>query len=135
MHIVKTLEIVFSFNVKDNNIFSCLHNIRLSFNIKKCFGGLSIRMLHKTVNVVIFFVKSNEITNPKGRALMQMYVIVSQLKREKRSVIGLICSKYYYDNLTVGVKQLKQHFTNRPAAHYTDRLLIPVHPPTLNFIN
>ena len=110
MHIVKTFEIVFSFHVKDNNIFPCLH---------------------KTVNVVIFFVKSNEITNPKGRALMQMYVIVSQLKREKRSVTRLICSKYYYDNLTVGVKQLKQHFTNRPAAHYTDRLLTPVHPPHL----
>jgi len=26
-------EIVFSFNVKDNNIFPCLHNIRLSYNI------------------------------------------------------------------------------------------------------
>jgi len=26
-------EIVFSFNVKDNNIFPRLHNIRLSYNI------------------------------------------------------------------------------------------------------
>jgi len=26
-------EIVFFFNVKDNNIFPCLHHIRLSYNI------------------------------------------------------------------------------------------------------
>ena len=40
-------EIVFSFYVKDNNIFPCLHNtciIRLSYNIQKCFSALSIRM-------------------------------------------------------------------------------------------
>ena len=29
--------------------------------------------LHKTVNMEVFFVKSNENTYPKGRALMQMY--------------------------------------------------------------
>jgi len=28
---------VFFSNVKDNNIFPCLHNIRLSYNIYKCF--------------------------------------------------------------------------------------------------
>jgi len=32
MHIVKMFEVVFSFDVKDNNIFSCLHNIRLFYN-------------------------------------------------------------------------------------------------------
>ena len=32
--------------------------------------------LHKTVNMVVFFVKSNENTYPKGRALMQMYRVV-----------------------------------------------------------
>ena len=39
-------ENVFSFYVKDNNIFPCLHNtcIRLSYNIQKCFSALSIRM-------------------------------------------------------------------------------------------
>jgi len=26
-------EIVFSFNVKDNNICACLHNIRLFYNV------------------------------------------------------------------------------------------------------
>jgi len=38
MYVVKMFEIVFSFNVKDNNIFPCLHNIRLSYNIYKCFS-------------------------------------------------------------------------------------------------
>jgi len=33
MYTVKVFEIVFSFNVKDNDIFSCLHNITLSYNI------------------------------------------------------------------------------------------------------
>jgi len=33
MYIVNKFEIEFSFNVKDNNIFQCLHNIRLSDNI------------------------------------------------------------------------------------------------------
>ena len=32
--------------------------------------------LHKTVNMVVFFVKSNENTYPKGRLLMQMYKVV-----------------------------------------------------------
>jgi len=32
--------------------------------------------LHKTVNMVVFLVKSNENTYPKGRALMQMYRVV-----------------------------------------------------------
>jgi len=31
--------------------------------------------------MVIFFVKSNENTYPKGRALMQMYRVVPQTKR------------------------------------------------------
>jgi len=33
MYIVNMFEIVFSFNVKDTNIFPGLHNIRLSYNI------------------------------------------------------------------------------------------------------
>ena len=37
--------------------------------------------LHKTVNMVVFFVKSNENTYPNGRALMQMYRVVSITKR------------------------------------------------------
>ena len=33
MNIIKMFEVVFSFDVKDNNIFPCLHNIRLPYNI------------------------------------------------------------------------------------------------------
>ena len=36
---------------------------------------------HKTVNIVVFFVISNENTYPKGRALMQMYRVVPIMKR------------------------------------------------------
>ena len=38
--------------------------------------------LHKTVNMVVFFVKSNENTYPKGRTLLQMYRVVPQTKKE-----------------------------------------------------
>jgi len=39
--------------------------------------------LHKTVNMVVFIVKSNENSYPKGRALMQMYRVVPITKREE----------------------------------------------------
>ena len=37
--------------------------------------------LHKTVNMVAVFVKSNENTYPKGKALMQVYIVVPITKR------------------------------------------------------
>jgi len=37
--------------------------------------------LHKTVNMVVFFVKSNENTHTKGRALMQLYRVVPITER------------------------------------------------------
>ena len=37
--------------------------------------------LHKTVNMVVFFVESNENIYPKGRALVQMYRVVPITKR------------------------------------------------------
>jgi len=37
--------------------------------------------LHKTVNIVVFFIKSNEYTYPKRRSLMQMYRVVPITKR------------------------------------------------------
>ena len=36
--------------------------------------------LHKTVNMVVFYVESNENTYPKGKALMQLYRVVPQMK-------------------------------------------------------
>ena len=41
---------------------------------------------YKTVNMVIFFVKKNENTCPKGRALMNMYIVVLQTKRGNKHV-------------------------------------------------
>jgi len=38
--------------------------------------------LYKTVNMVVFFVKSSENTYPKGRALMQMCRVVPKTKRD-----------------------------------------------------
>ena len=82
MYIVKRLDTWFSLNVKDNTIFPCFHIIRLSYNIYKYFSALSIRMhIHKTVNMVVFYVISNENTYTEGRALMQMYRVVPITKR------------------------------------------------------
>ena len=84
MYIVKMFEIMFSFYVKDTNIFPCLHNIKLSYNIYKNASVLcqsECACLYKTVNMEVFFVKSNENTYPKGRALMQMYKVVPITKR------------------------------------------------------
>ena len=38
--------------------------------------------LYKTINMVVFFVKSKENTYPEGRALLQMYRVVPKTKRE-----------------------------------------------------
>ena len=51
--------------------------------------------LHKTVNMEIFYVKSNEITYPKGRALMQMYRVVPITKR------GTIVGVHIYKGVNV----------------------------------
>ena len=74
-------EIVFSFNVKDNNIFSCLNTISLSYRNASVLCRSECACLHKTVNMVVFFVKSNENTYLKGRAFMQMYKVVPQTTR------------------------------------------------------
>ena len=50
IYVVQMFEIVCSSNVKDNNIFPCLHNIRLSYNMQKCFSVLPIRVRMSTSN-------------------------------------------------------------------------------------
>jgi len=41
------------------------------------YRNIRMRMsLHKTVNIVVFSVNSNENTSPKRRVLMQMYRVV-----------------------------------------------------------
>jgi len=78
---VKVFKIVFFFNIKDNNIFIYLHNIRLSYNNDSVLCQSECACLHKTVNRVVSIVKSNENTYPKGRELMQMYIVVNITKR------------------------------------------------------
>ena len=50
-------------------------------NFLKHVEMLQCACLHKTVNMVVFLVKSNENTYPKGRALMQMYRVVPIMNR------------------------------------------------------
>ena len=69
-------EIVFSFNVKDTNIYPCLHNIRLlTYRNASVLCQSESTCLHITQNMVVFFVY------PKGRALMQLYRVVPIPKR------------------------------------------------------
>ena len=46
----------------------------------QCFVNQNANV-YLTVNMVVFFVKSNENTYPKGRALIQMYRVVPKTKR------------------------------------------------------
>ena len=41
--------------------------------------------LHKTVNMVVFFLKYDENDYPKGRAILQMYRVVPQTKKRELS--------------------------------------------------
>jgi len=45
---IEKFEIVFFLKAEDNNTFQCLHNIRLSYNIYKCFSAFPIRMRMST---------------------------------------------------------------------------------------
>ena len=62
----------------------CFHvNIILDFSVayKHAVVLCHSECLHKTVNMAVFFVKSNRNTNPKERALVQMNRVVTQTKR------------------------------------------------------
>ena len=72
MYIVKMFEIVFTFNVKDINIL----DFPITFRNASVLCQSECICLHKTVNMAVFLVKSNENTYPKGWALMQMYRVV-----------------------------------------------------------
>jgi len=71
--IVNKFDIVFSFYVKDNNIFPCY--ILLDFPITYINASVLCQTecacLHQIVNMVVFFVNCNENTYTKRRALMQ----------------------------------------------------------------
>ena len=42
----------------------------------QCFVSQISHVIHKTISMVVFFVKSNENTYPKGSTLMQIYRVV-----------------------------------------------------------
>ena len=53
----------------------------ITFRNASMLCQLECAYLHKTVNMVVFFVKSNENTYPKGRAHTQMCRVVPITKR------------------------------------------------------
>ena len=61
--------------------------------------------LHKTVNMVVFFVKSNENTYQKGRALMQMYVqsCPYNKKRECTHVVFIVMIQVVFAHYKMGL--------------------------------
>jgi len=79
MYLVKKFELVFSFYVKDTNIIPCLRSIILS--VSACQSECARR--HKTVNMIVFLVKRNENTYPKGRARMPIYRVVPLMKKSE----------------------------------------------------
>ena len=64
-------------------ILPCLHNIRLPLTYRNApvLCQSECACLRNTVNMVVFFGKSNENTYPKGRALMKMYRVVPITER------------------------------------------------------
>ena len=74
-------EIVFSFNVKALIYFHVYILFDIPIRIASVLCQSECTCLHKTVNIVVFFLKSNENTYAKGRALMQMYRVVPITKR------------------------------------------------------
>jgi len=51
--------------------------------------------LRKTVNMVVFFDKSNKNSYPKVRALLQIYRVIPIMKRGNSSEINILVKPYY----------------------------------------
>jgi len=75
MYMVKIFEIVIYFHVY------IILDFIISYRNASMMCQSECACLHKTVNMVVFIVKSNENTYPKGRALMPMYRFVHIAKR------------------------------------------------------
>ena len=71
---------VVSFNVKDNNMFPCL-GFSITYRNASVLCQSDCSCLYNTVNMVVFFVISNENTYPKRRAQIQMYRVVPIKRR------------------------------------------------------
>ena len=61
-------------------------NVPIKYRNASVFCQSECACLHKSANIVVFFVKINENTYPKGRALMQMYRVVPKTKRGNPSL-------------------------------------------------
>ena len=72
-------------------ICSCKHIKDFPITYKKCFGALAICMGMSTPNSKhgYFPFNNNKNTYPKGKALMQMYRVVPQMKRENNENASL----------------------------------------------
>ena len=75
-------------------------NIVLDFPITYRNGSVLCQSkcacLHRKVNMVVFFTPKNGNIYPKGRALMQMYGVVPQTKRENRFYRWLVLDLFDY---------------------------------------
>ena len=84
MYIAKTFEIVLFFLMLRKIIYFHVYIILdfpITYRIASVLCQSECACLHKTVNMVVFFDKSNENTFQKWRALMQMYRVVPITKR------------------------------------------------------
>ena len=98
MYTVKQFEIVFSFNVKDTkytfHVYIIL-DIPITYRNASVLCQSECACLQKTVNMVVFFTKTIANTYPKGRALMQMYRVVPEMKRRIwiKKQMELLCTE------------------------------------------
>ena len=79
---IKEAPIPYFQNVKFVRVCSLVS--RYFCNVYKSFSALTIRMrmsISNTKQSSFLLQKNNENTHPKGRALMQMYRVVPQMKR------------------------------------------------------
>ena len=61
----------------------------------QCFVNQNAHVYKKTVNMVVFFDKSNKNSYPKVRALLQIYRVIPIPKRGNSSEINILVKPYY----------------------------------------
>ena len=81
MWIIKSLKLCFPLMSRTIICFHVYIILDFSVTYKHAVVFCHSECLHKTVNMAVFFVKSNRYTNPKERALVQMNRVVTQTKR------------------------------------------------------
>ena len=63
------------------NYVNILLEFPITYNTPSELCQSDCACLHKTVNIVVFCLKYDDNTYPKGRAILQMYRVVPQTKR------------------------------------------------------